>query len=279
MTATDAGVNKGTLCLTVDNLGDALAVGRGRAARPDAGEASLQVGVPAFLELFADLALKSTFFVEGWNALHHRGVIHQIAAAGHEIGLHGWLHEYWANDLDDRTREQLLWDGTAALRLAGLDPLAFRAPGGYRGSRTLEVLGDLGYRVDSSIDIDTGKEGETPQLEMLSGEILSIPWTFDMSDYWNYVSAPEGPRDPDAVAEHWIELIDAAARSGGLVTLIIHPFVSGVDDARMAALRRVLEHALNHPDIEVQSAGQVADAYTDVPKHSLPQRISNSTAR
>ena len=279
MTATDTGVKKGTLCLTVDNLGDALAVGRGRAARPDAGETSLQVGVPAFLQLFADLALRTTFFVEGWNALHHRDVIERIAAAGHEIGLHGWLHEHWANSLDDRTREQLLWDGTAALRLAGFDPLAFRAPGGYRGSHTLEVLSDLGYRVDSSIDIDSGAEGETPQLEMLPGGILSIPWTFDMIDYWHFVSPPEGPRDPNTVAEHWIELIDAAAERGGLVTLIVHPFVSGIDDARMAALRHVLEHALEHPAIEVQCAGQVADAYTDDRKPVLTQCISNSTAR
>ena len=279
MTATDAGVKKGTLCLTVDNLGDALAVGRGRAARPDAGETSLQVGVPAFLELFAGLALRTTFFVEGWNALHHRDVLHRIAAAGHEIGLHGWLHEHWADNLDDRSREQLLWDGTAALRLAGFDPLAFRAPGGYRGSRTLEVLSDLGYRVDSSIDNDSGAEGETPQLEMLPGGILSIPWTFDMADYWHYVSPPEGPRNPNTVAEHWIELIDTAAERGGLVTLIVHPFVSGVDAARMFALHRVLEHALNHPGIQVQSAGQVADTYADSGKPSLPQRISNSTAR
>lgn len=256
-----AGLNKGTLCLTVDNLGDALAVGRGRAARPDAHDDSLQVGVPAFLDLFADLSLQATFFVEGWNALHHHKVIERIAAAGHEIGLHGWLHEYWANDLDDRTREQLLWDGTAALRLAGFHPAAFRAPGGYRGSHTLEVLRDLGYRIDSSIDVDRGAEGTTVQLETLQGEILSIPWTFDMIDYWHYVSRAEGPRDPDTVARHWTELIDGAADRGGLVTLIVHPFVSGVDHARMAALRRVLEHAVEHPAIEVRSGGEVADAY------------------
>ena len=265
--AREARGRKGTLCLTVDNLGDALAVGRGRTARPDAQEHSLRVGVPAFLDLFAEFSLQATFFVEGWNALHHRKVIERIAAAGHEIGLHGWLHEHWAKDLDDRTREQLLWDGTAALRLAGFNPLAFRAPGGYRGSHTLEVLGDLGYRIDSSIDLDGGTEGSTLQLEMLQGGILSIPWTFDMIDYWHYVSPPEGPKDPDTVAKHWIGLIDAASRRGGLVTLIVHPFVTGVDDARMAALRRVLEHAVEYPGIEVHSAGQVADAYLGQEKY------------
>lgn len=251
-----------TLCLTVDNLGNALAVGRGRAARPDLDEPGLRYGVSAFLQLFADLHVRSTFFVEGWNALHHRDVVARIAAAGHEVGLHGWVHERWAADLDDRGREQLLWDGTAALRLAGVTPVAFRAPGGYRGSGTLKVLGQLGYRVDSSIDEGRGSEGEIPELAMLRGGILSIPWTWDMIDFWQYYSRPDGPRSPRQNAEHWIRLIDNAAARGGLVTLIVHPFVTGVDDERMSALRAVLEHALDHRDIDVLSALQVEQTLT-----------------
>ncbi|MFI5801089.1 polysaccharide deacetylase family protein [Streptomyces sp. NPDC051677] len=249
---------RGTLCLTVDNLGLARAVGRRRAARPDPEEPGLRLGVPALLDLFADLGLRSTFFVEGWNGLHHPDVLERIASAGHEIGLHGWVHERWDEELDDRGREQLLWDGTAALRLAGFESVAFRAPGGYRGSRTLEVLGELGYRIDSSIDRGHGEEGETVAVATLPGGIVSIPWTWDMIDFCHYESSPEGPRKPDRVADHWMGLVDEAAQNGGLVTLIVHPFVTGVDDARVAALRRVLEHALAHTRVDVLSAGQVA---------------------
>jgi hypothetical protein len=83
-----------------------------------------------------------------------------------------------------------------------------------------------------------------------------------MIDDWHYVYPPAGPRHPDTVAEHWIGLIDDAANRGGLVTQIIHPFVTGVDDARMAALRRVLAHAVEHPCVDIQSADEVADAYS-----------------
>lgn len=251
---------RGTLCLTVDNLGMARAVGRGLAARPDPREPGLRQGVPALLDLFADMRLRSTFFVEGWNALHHADVLERIAGAGHEVGLHGWLHERWDEELDDRTREQLLWDGTAALRLAGFDPVAFRAPGGYRGSRTLEVLNELRYRIDSSIDRDSGADGEIPAMSVLPGGIVSIPWTWSMIDFCHYEARPEGPSDADRVADHWIGLVDAAAEAGGLVTLIVHPFVTGVEEKRVAALRRVLEHALEHPNVDVFSAGQAADA-------------------
>ncbi|MFF4253956.1 polysaccharide deacetylase family protein [Streptomyces sp. NPDC001663] len=249
---------RGTLCLTVDNLGAARAVGRRTAARPDPEESGLRLGVPALLGLFADLGLRSTFFVEGWNALHHPDVLRRIAASGHEIGLHGWVHERWEEELDDRGREQLLWDGTAALRLAGFDPVAFRAPGGYRGGRTLEVLAELGYRIDSSIDRGRGGEGDQPAVQTLPGGIVSIPWTWDMIDFCHYESRPEGPQTPDRVAEHWMGLVDSAAENAGLVTLIVHPFVTGVDETRVAALRRVLEHSLAHPAVDVLSAEQVA---------------------
>ncbi len=249
---------RGTLCLTVDNLGMARAVGRRWAARPDPEEPGLRWGVPALLGLFADLGVRSTFFTEGWNALHHPDVLERIASAGHEVALHGWVHERWEEELDDRDREQLLWDGTAALRLAGFDPVAFRAPGGYRGGRTLEVLGELGYRIDSSIERGHGEEGETIAVSTLPGGIVSVPWTWDMIDFCHYESPPEGPREPDRVADHWVGLVDAAAERGGLVTLIVHPFVTGVAEERVAALGRVLEHALVHPRVDVLSAEGVA---------------------
>jgi peptidoglycan/xylan/chitin deacetylase (PgdA/CDA1 family) len=249
------------LCLTVDNLGLALEVGRGRAARPDPREPGLRTGVDGLLTLFDELGLRSTFFVEGWNGLHHADVIARIAERGHEIGLHGWVHERWAEELDDRAREQLLFDGTAALHAAGADPAAFRAPGGYRGTHTVTVLAELGYRIDSSIDDGAGRPGEPQTIGTLPGGLVSLPWTWDMIDYWQYVSRPDGVVGPDRVAAHWQDLLAAATTTGGLVTLIVHPFVTGVDQERLEALRRVLEFALRTPGIAIGSAGEVTQAY------------------
>ncbi|MFJ9588043.1 polysaccharide deacetylase family protein [Streptomyces acidicola] len=249
------------LCLTVDNLGLALEVGRGRAARPDPGEPGLRSGVDGLLTLFDELGLRSTFFVEGWNGLHHPDVITRIAGRGHEIGLHGWVHERWAKELDDRAREQLLFDGTAALRAAGAEPRAFRAPGGYRGTRTAPVLAELGYRIDSSIDDGAGQPGDPQSIGMLPGGLVSLPWTWDMIDYWQYVSRPDGTITPDRLVAHWQGLLAGAAKTGGLVTLIVHPFVTGVDQERLEALRRVLVFALQTPGLTVGSAGEAAQAY------------------
>lgn len=249
----------GTVCVTIDNLGRALEVGAGRAVRPDPDEPGLRHGVPRLLGLLDELAIRGTFFVEGWNGLHHADVLASIAAEDHEIGLHGWVHEKWAQ-LDDGQQERLLYDGTAALRAAGVRPEGFRAPGGYRGRRTAAVLRDLGYYFDSSIDAET--ENDPLRVGTLPEGIVTIPWHWDMIDYWHYEMHPAGPRTPPQVAERWTHLLDTAAGTGGLVTLIVHPFVSGVDEAKFAVLKKILTRAVLDPHLDVLSAGQVAARHT-----------------
>ena len=43
------------------------------------------------------------------------------------------------------------------------------------------------------------------------------------------------------------------------MTLVLHAYVSGADDARFAAASDVLRYARSHPGIEIRSAGALAD--------------------
>lgn len=75
---------RATLCVTLDNLGCAAQVGLGEAVRPDRDEPGLKA-LPRALDLFDELRITATFFVEGWNGLHHPDAIQSIAAHGHEV--------------------------------------------------------------------------------------------------------------------------------------------------------------------------------------------------
>src|ERR1051325_7085755 len=48
--------------------------------------------VEQLLELLAGHQARATFFVVGWVAERHRGLVRSIAAAGHEIASHTWDH-------------------------------------------------------------------------------------------------------------------------------------------------------------------------------------------
>jgi peptidoglycan-N-acetylglucosamine deacetylase len=245
---------RGILCLTFDNMGHAAEVGRGLRAGPDAQELDLIAGYPALLGLLDDLDQRATFFIEGWNALHHPNAVRELADRGHEIGIHGWVHEVF-HSLDATAAERVVADAQAAFRLLGIDPQGFRAPGGTRGAYTAGILTKLGIRFDSSIDEDA----ETMVPRLLDGDIPSVPWQWPMVDYYQYIMHPDGPRTPSQLESLWTRRLDQAARDGSLLTVIFHAFVSCVDADRFAVVKRLLRRAKEDARLEVLTAGQVAD--------------------
>jgi peptidoglycan/xylan/chitin deacetylase (PgdA/CDA1 family) len=239
----------GTLCLTFDNMGRARDIGEGRASAPDPDEPSLAIGYPRLLALLDELGLRGTFFVEGWNGLHHPERVGELAKRGHEVGLHGWVHERFAS-LDKLRAEQLLHDGTAALARIGLRPKGFRAPGGERGAHTVPVLQALGFRYDSS-----SAAGDAPQPSLLAPGLAHVPWREEMVDSIQYLRHPVRPRTPAELEAQWKRLLDAEQ---GVITIVIHAFVSGVDEERFAVVRRVLTYARER-GMEIVTAGTIAE--------------------
>lgn len=106
------------------------------------------------LDLFDEFNVRSTFFVLGWVAERHPGLVRQIAACGHEIASHGYGHRLIYDQTpaafreDVRRAKQLLEDA-AGCRVGG-----YRAPSYSVTPRSLwalDILIEEGYRYDSSI--------------------------------------------------------------------------------------------------------------------------------
>jgi len=143
---------KPVLCLTFDNLGEAHNVFLGKSSVPDPAAPAITDGYPNILRLLEKHDLRATFFVEGWSALHYGDILRSLSDGGHEIGLHGWIHEVFA-DLPERTARQYVHDGLQVLKLRGLQPAGFRAPGGRIGPHGLALLAEAGFAFDSSVDV------------------------------------------------------------------------------------------------------------------------------
>ena len=85
------------IVLTFDNLGEASELERGTwpaDARP-ASHPSVTDVLPRLLDELAAHELTATFFVEALNCELYPNALREIAAKGHEIGMHGWRHEDW----------------------------------------------------------------------------------------------------------------------------------------------------------------------------------------
>jgi polysaccharide deacetylase family protein (PEP-CTERM system associated) len=110
--------------------------------------------VRRILELFARHHVRATFFILGWVAERFPHLSREIAAAGHEIGSHGYAHRR----LHTMTPTQVnpdLHRATAILTdQIGRSVKCFRAPSFSIVRDTLwafEVLSDEGYEFDSSV--------------------------------------------------------------------------------------------------------------------------------
>jgi peptidoglycan/xylan/chitin deacetylase (PgdA/CDA1 family) len=220
----------GTLCLTFDNLGSARAVRMGEMRRADPADAGVVTGYPRVMNLLEDLGVRATFFVEGWSVLHYPKTVEALMAKGHEIALHGWIHEDFAAQ-DELNVERYLTDGTAALKLIGAKPTGFRAPGGVRGNFAVPVLESLGYKYDSSVEADWKNSIETPASldanapHRLSNSLIALPWDWSMIDYYLYYMRENGVMAPADLTKYWIGIIDAAHEKRKTVTIICQPSV------------------------------------------------------
>lgn len=119
-----------------------------------ATEAAWLLGVPRFLELFEDLAIRATFFVvaSDLERAEPRRVAAEVVARGHELASHTFSHPY---DLIHRSEAEIHDEIARAeaplAELRGSPVRGFRAPG-YNFSRNVSrVLDERGYAYDSSL--------------------------------------------------------------------------------------------------------------------------------
>jgi hypothetical protein len=59
------------------------------------------------------------------------------------------------------------------------------------------------------------------------------------------------------VRDQWLAELAHVAETGGLFLVICHAFITGADEARLAALGAVMEAAVRDPRIAVRTAGEI----------------------
>jgi len=120
-----------------------------------AGDRFLAGVLPRFLELFAALGIRATFFAIARNARSAEGArVHRsLVEAGHEVANHTLSHVTAFRTLDHAARRREIADARAILEDATGQPVVgFRAPSYDIDDATLEILIEQGYRYDSSLN-------------------------------------------------------------------------------------------------------------------------------
>ncbi|MDR1493294.1 MAG: DUF3473 domain-containing protein [Planctomycetaceae bacterium] len=106
------------------------------------------------LQILESYRVKATFFVLGYEAERRPELVREIAAAGHEIGSHGYAHQLAYKQSENVFREDVRRARKLLRDLSGQEVLAYRAPSFSIGKRTVwgrRVLAEEGYKYDSSV--------------------------------------------------------------------------------------------------------------------------------
>ncbi|RFA25176.1 polysaccharide deacetylase [Alkalilimnicola ehrlichii] len=117
-------------------------------------ERRVEANTHRLLELFDDKGVTATFFVLGWVAERHVGLIRAIADQGHEIASHGQSHQLIYRQTPDQFRQETRYSKQL------LEDLVQRPVIGYRAASysitpastwALDILVEEGFLWDSSI--------------------------------------------------------------------------------------------------------------------------------
>ena len=92
------------------------------------------------LDKLDQYGVKATFFIPGLTAQRYPEVVKRIAAAGHEIGLHGYAHERFAGKTTEEQIEIIEKPQGILRELIGHDVEGFRTPSGDWAVETPQLL-------------------------------------------------------------------------------------------------------------------------------------------
>ena len=216
------------LCFDVDGettaLSENLALSRRRTLMSQC-EYGPRVGVPRILGLLRHLDLPATFFVPGYIAEHHPRMMEAIVDAGHEIGLHGYLHEKLAC-LDEAEEEAILVRSIDTLvRLTGKRPVGYRAPWFEVNPWTAALLARHGVEYSASEMGDDVPYRHPSGLVEIPGQWLLEDWeqfAFNADPAWGFV-----PENCAKVFDLWWREFEAMHDFGCCFVLTLHPWLSG----------------------------------------------------
>ena len=92
---------------------------------------------PAFLDALATWRVRATFFMLGSMAAREPGLAAEVAAAGHEVAVHGWAHRYTVLRGPGAVADDLARARDALAEATGAQPRFYRPPYGVLSTGAL----------------------------------------------------------------------------------------------------------------------------------------------
>jgi len=244
------------LSFDVDNESYLLARGETSPTTLSAADFGAETGLPRILALLDRYQLPATFFIPAVSALIHPQQIPAILKSGrHEIGVHGWIHEYLPAIGNASEEDRLLTQAIDYLtKAAGKPPVGYRAPAWAFSEYTIGLLQKHGFLYDSSL-----QAMDEPYELISNGQStgiveLAIDWTLTETPYLGRGGTMPSP---ELLYQLYKDEFDGAYNDGTLFVLTLHPHVTG-HRAPMRHLEELITYMKSKPRVWFATGEQIA---------------------
>jgi peptidoglycan-N-acetylglucosamine deacetylase len=242
--------------------------GETRPGKLSQGEYGSRVGAQRILGLLEQRRIPASFFMPAVSAMLHPDEARAYAEAGHEVGIHGWIHErnMLLNPVEER--ELALRSAEMLEHITGQRPVGVRTPSWDFSDATLSIIREMGLLYDSSLMAD-----DDPYEVLADGQptgVVEIPveWIRDDAVYFpmDRYAALRPYTPPRGVLTIWRDEFDRAYAEGGLFQLTMHPHIIG-HRSRMAILEELVDYVASH-------AGVWWATHADVARYARDQALA-----
>jgi len=212
-----------------DHESSTLRWGDSSPGRLSQGQYGARVAIPRIRKLLARHDIRASFFVPAVVAELHPDEQRALVDEGHEIGIHGWIHELNSElpPADERALQMRAAD--VLERITGVRPVGIRTPSWDFSAHTLAISREMGLLYDSSLMADDDPYEILEEGEPTGMVELPVEWIRDDAVYFNMdrFSALRPYTPPSAVLDVFKAEFDGAYEESGLFLLTMHPHIIG----------------------------------------------------
>lgn len=223
------------------------------------GQYGPRQGIPRIRRILERHAVRASFFVPAVSALLYPEEQRGLVAEGHEIGIHGWIHELNSILPYDTERDLMFRAADVLEQVTGQRPVGMRTPSWDFSQNTLRIVRELGLLYDSSLMAD-----DDPYELLEAGEptgIVELPveWIRDDAVYFNMhrFSGLRPYTAPETVFDIFRREFEGAYAEGGLFLLTMHPHVIGYR-SRIWILDQLIAHMKTRGDVWFATHADIA---------------------
>ncbi len=228
------------------------------------GQYGARAAMPRILKLLDNYAVPATFFVPAVVARLYPDEQRRVIASGHEVGIHGWIHELNSRLGHDVERDLQMRSADCLEKITGVRPVGIRTPSWDFSPYTLSIIREMGLLYDSSMMADDEPYELLEEGEPTGVVELPVEWIRDDAVYFNMdrFSGLRPYTPPSAVLDIFKREFNGAYAESGLFLLTMHPPIMG-HRSRMQLVEDLFKHIRSHGDVWFATHAEIAQYCKD----------------